>query len=452
MSTALLDVKPAQRQASLVPATRPRSSLGGFALVLLGVVAAPLPAQLPEKPGDWPAWRGPNRDGLSKERGLLASWPEAGPTLLWKIDGLGDGFSTPSIAEGRVFLMGTKGTGDAKGKGKDEYLIALRERDGARLWETLVGKMSGGHPGPRSTPTVDGDRIYVMSSDGKLLCADLATGKPHWKKDLRAELGGKPGGWAYTESPLIDGDTLICTPGGERATLTALDKHSGAIRWLGPVVALEAEKRPYHTAGYASVVAANIHGMRQYVQFLSGGVVGLESKTGKLLWHYDKPANSTANISTPLWQGNRLFAASGYGTGGGQVEIVKKGDEFEAVEKYFVKNMQNHHGGMILVDGHFYGTNGNALLCVDWLTGDVKWQNRSVGKGSVAYADGHLYVRSEKGPVALVEATPKSYREKGRFEQPDRSDLKAWAHPVVAGGRLYLRDWDALLCYDVKSK
>ena len=431
---------------------RIRSSLGGFALLAALALTAPLAAQLPDRPGDWPAWRGPNRDGLSKESGLLTEWPKDGPKLLWKIEGLGDGFSTPSVADDRIFLMGTKGSGDAKGKGKDEYLIALKESDGARLWETAVGKMAGGNPGPRSTPTVDGDRIYVMSSDGKLLCADAATGKPHWKKDLRAELGGKSGGWAYTESPLIDGDLVICTPGGERATLAALDKRTGAIRWLGPVVALEAEKRPYHTAGYSSVIAANIHGMRQYVQFLSGGVVGLEAKTGKLLWHYDKPANSTANISTPLWHGNRVFAASAYSTGGGQVEIVKKGDEFEAVEKYFLKNMQNHHGGMILLDGHLYGSGGKELLCVDWLSGEIAWKDRSVGKGSIAYADGHFYVRSENGPVALVEATPKAYRETGRFEQPDRSDKKAWAHPVVAGGRLYLRDWDILLCYDVKSK
>jgi len=445
-------IKTDKRQQRIAAVRRKPSALGGFALLIASVVTPPVVAQLPEKAGDWPAWRGPNRDGLSKESGLLTSWPEDGPKLLWKIDGLGDGFSTPSVAGDRIFLMGTKGAGDAKGKGKDEYLVALRESDGMRLWETLVGKMTGGHPGPRSTPTVDGDRLYVMSSDGKLLCADVATGKPHWTKDLRAELGGKAGGWAYTESPLIDGDTLICTPGGERATLAALDKHTGAIRWLGPVVALEAEKRPYHTAGYSSVVAANILGMRQYVQFLSGGVVGLEAKTGKLLWHYDKPANTTANISTPLWQGNRVFAASGYGTGGGQVEIVKKGDEFEAVEKYFLKNMQNHHGGMILLDGHFYGTNGKELLCVEWLTGKIAWQNRSVGKGSVAYADGHLYVRSEKGPVALVEATPAVYSEKGRFEQPDRSEKNAWAHPLVVGGRLYLRDWDVLLCYDVKSR
>jgi outer membrane protein assembly factor BamB len=447
-----IDIKPQPGRATVVSATRQRRSLGGFALVAAALVAGPLAAQLPDQPGEWPAWRGPNRDGLSKESGLLTSWPEDGPKLLWKVEGLGDGFSTPSVANDRIFLMGAKGAGNAKGKGKDEYLVALKESDGSRLWEALVGKMTGGHPGPRSTPTVDGDRIYVMSSDGKLLCADVATGKPRWTKDLRAEFGGKPGGWAYTESPLIDGDLLICTPGGERATLAALDKHTGAIRWLGPVVALKAEKRPYHTAGYSSVVAANIHGMRQYVQFLSGGVVGLEAKSGKLLWHYDKPANTTANISTPLWQGNRVFAASGYGTGGGQVEIVRKDGEFEAVEKFFLKNMQNHHGGMILLGNHFYGTNGNALLCVDWLTGAIAWQNRSVGKGSVAYADGHLYVRSEKGPVALVEATPKAYREKGRFEQPDRSEKNAWAHPVVAGGRLYLRDWDILLAYDVKSK
>ncbi len=417
-------------------------------LILLG--PSPATAQLKARPGDWPGWRGPDRTGLSPETGLLKEWPADGPPLLWKAAGLGGGFSTPSVAGGRIYLLGTEG--------RTERLIALDARDGKQVWATPVGAQAGGHPGPRSTPTADDGRLYVISSDGKLVCADAADGKVRWRKDLKADFGGKTGRWAYAESPLIDGDVLVCTPGGDSATLVALNKRTGAVIWKAAVTGLTAKPGRrgrsvnYNTAAYSSVVAATIHGVRQYVQFLSGGVVGVAAKDGKLLWHYDHPANGTANCATPIVHDNAVFAASGYGTGGGRADIVRDGDGFKAEEKYFVKGLQNHHGGIVLVGGHVYGTGSATLLCVDFKTGKVAWQERSVGKGSVAYADGRLYVRSERGPVALVEATPDGYHEKGRFEQPDRSSEKAWPYPVIAGGRLYLRDWDKLFCYDVKAK
>jgi outer membrane protein assembly factor BamB len=410
-------------------------------------MAQPAAAQLKAAPGDWPGWRGPDRTDLSPETGLLKSWPAEGPKLLWKTTGLGGGFSTPSVAGGRIFLLGTKG--------RQELLIALDAKEGKQLWVTPVGAMAGGHPGPRSTPTVDGERVYVISSDGKLVCADTK-GKVLWGKDLKADFAGKCGGWAYAESPLVDGDVLVCTPGGDKATLAALNKKNGDAIWKTAVTGLKASagRRPrnYNTAAYSSVIVAELDGIRQYIQFLSGGVVGVAAKDGKLLWHYDHPANGTANCSTPIFRDSSVFAASGYGTGGGRARIVRDGTSFKADEVYFVKALQNHHGGMVLVGDAVYGTGSGTLLCVDFKTGKVNWQKRSVGKGSVAYADGRLYARSENGPVALVEATATGYREKGRFQQPDRSDKKAWAHPVIAGGRLYLRDWDILLCYDVKEK
>ncbi len=401
-------------------------------------------AQLKAAPGDWPSWRGPNRTGLSTETGLLKEWPKGGPKLLWKVQGLGTGYSTPSIAGGRVFLMGTEG--------KTEFMIALDTRTGERIWKTPIGVTAGGYPGPRCTPTVDGELIYALSSDGKLVCAETMTGVPRWRKDFRAEFGGQPGGWAYTESPLIDGSVLVCTPGGPKATLVALDKMTGGVIWKSSLASLNGgNKRGYTTAGYSSVIVAELAGTRQYIQFLSGGVVGVAAQDGKFLWHYDHPANGTANISTPIAHDDTVFAASGYGTGGGQVRISSRGGEFKADESYFVKQLQNHHGGILLIGDYIYGTGSSALLCVDYKTGKVAWQDRSVGKGSVAYADGHLYLRSERGPVALVEVTPTGYREKGRFDQPERSRQNAWAHPIVAGGHLYLRDWDVLLCYDVKA-
>lgn len=400
-------------------------------------------SRLPAGPGDWPAWRGPDRTGLSTETGLLKQWPSGGPKLLWEIKGLGDGFSTPSVAGGRIFLMGTRG--------KDEQIMALDVKDGKILWTTPIGALAGGHPGPRCTPTVDGEVLYALSSDGKLVCADTAKGEVRWRKDLKADFGGKTGSWAYAESPLIDGDVLVCTPGGDSATLVALNKKNGEVIWKAPVTGLKGGKRAYATAAYSSVIVAEAAGVKQYIQFLSGGVVGVAAKDGKLLWHYDKPANGTANCSTPIFRDDAVFAASAYGNGGGLAKLQKDGDKFKAEEAYFVKSMQNHHGGMILIGDHIYGTGSGSLLCVEFKTGKIVWQDRSVGKGSIAYADGHLYVRSENGPIALVEATPTGYKEKGRFDQPDRSSKRAWPHPVVAGGRLLVRDWDVLLCYDVKG-
>ena len=399
---------------------------------------------------DWPQWRGPDRTGLSAEKGLLKQWSADGPPLAWKIKGLGDGFSTPSVADGRVYVLGTKA---GQGKAKDEYLIALSTADGSRAWDLKIGVTAGGYPGPRCTPTVDGDRVYAISSDGKLHCVQRATGKAIWSKDFKADFGGKAGGWAYTESPLIDGNVLVCTPGGDSSPIVALNKTTGDVIWKATLKDLPAGgKRSYTTAGYSSFVVATIHGTKQYVQFLSGGVVGVDAKDGKLLWHYDRPANGTANCSTPIVKNDAVFAASAYGNGGGRADITKAGSDFTATEKYFVKQMQNHHGGMVLVGNHIYGTGSGSLICLDFDSGKIAWEDKSSGKGSVTYADGHIYARGEKGEIALVEANPKEYVEKGRFKQPDRSSAAAWAHPVVSGGKLYIRDMDVLLCYDVKAK
>jgi outer membrane protein assembly factor BamB len=411
-------------------------------LALTAALAAVAPT-LPAADGDWPGWRGPDRTDRSPETGLLKSWPKEGPKLLWKATGLGGGYSTPSIAAGRIYLLGAQG--------KDEYLIALDAKDGSRVWATRIGLEAGGKPAPRSTPTIDGSLAYVISSDGKLVCADTGSGKVRWQKDLKADFGGRSGGWAYAESPLVDGDALVCTPGGKTATVVKLNKATGELLWKAPVAGLNAAKGEYTTAGYSSPVSAEIGGVRQYVQFISGGVVGVAARDGKLLWHYDHPANTTANCSTPIVRGDAVFAASAYGNGGGRADVTKDGGAFKATEAYFVKAMQNHHGGMVLVGDHVYGTGSGTLLCVDFRSGKVAWNERSVGKGSVTYADGRLYVRGENGPVALVEATPEGYKETGRFSPPERSKEPAWPHPVVAGGRLYLRDWDVLLCYDVKD-
>jgi outer membrane protein assembly factor BamB len=390
-----------------------------------------------------------DRTGVSTETGLLSQWPAGGPKLAWKTTGLGMGFSTPSIADGVIYLMGTKD--------QTEYVIALEVAGGKRIWDLEVGKMGRQHPGPRSTPTIDGDVLYVVSSDGNLVCAELKQGKVRWKKNFGTDFRGRRGSWDYAESPLIDGDVLVCTPGGDDATIVALKKQTGTLIWKSSIKGLESKPRqgrpgpPFSNAAYASVIKAEVDGAKQYIQFLSGGVVGVDAKDGRLLWHYDNPANGTANCSTVIFHDGCVFAGSGYGTGAGCAQLKSKGGKFDAEERYFVKELQNHHGGMILVGDHVYGTGSGTLLCVNFKTGKIAWQERSVGKGSIAYADGHLVVRSEQGPLALVEANPAGYKEKGRFNQPDRSKLSAWPHPVIAGGKMYIRDEDILMCYDVKA-
>jgi len=364
---------------------------------------------------------------------------------VWKATGLGDGYSEVSVAKGRIFTMGDRR--DPKNpKGAVEcFVIALDEAKGKEIWATRIGDRYS--DGPRSTPTVDGDRVYALSPHGDLLCLDAATGKKHWGKSLPKDFGGHVGGWQYCESVLIDGDRLICTPGGKDATLVALDKKTGDTVWKAKV---PEKARDDSRAEYSSVVIADVGGQKQYIQFLHRGVVGIKAADGTYLWRYDHPANGTANCSTPIYHDGHVFAASSYGNGGGLARLTRDGDETTAKEVYFSKEMQNHHGGMVLVDGYLYGEGGGRLYCIEFKSGKVMWENGRPGKGSIAYADGRLYYRNEGGPVTLVEANPKKYVEHGRFEPP-RGNHSAWPHPVIANGKLYIRHADLLMCYDVKE-
>lgn len=389
---------------------------------------------------DWPQWRGPDRTGISPEKGLLSAWPAEGPPLAWTAQRLGAGFSTPSVVGDRLYVMG-----DRDGQ---EWILALDvARRGRPVWERAIGSIrnqGAGYPGPRSTPTVDGDRIYALGINGDLLALDAQSGEIVWRRDLTADLGGAIPNWGYSESVLIDGDRLLCTPGGSQATLAALDKRNGAVIWKAP---------HGDGAGYASIVKAQLAGRPQYIQFTARGVIAVAAESGALLWRYDGPANGTANIATPIVHDKFVFAASGYGAGGGLVAIDRKEGRLTADQVYFTRNMKNHHGGVLLVDGYLYGCNDPGLLtCLDFGAGDVKWADRSAGKCSLTYADGRLYARSESGTVSLVEATPDGFRLRGQFEQPQRSDEPSWPHPVVAGGMLYLRDQDLLLAYDVRQR
>jgi outer membrane protein assembly factor BamB len=414
-----------------------------LALLLAVYCATPLDAGEVKEPGDWPGWRGPDRTGVSTETGLLKEWPRDGPKLLWKATELGGGYSTPSVAGGRVFLMGSQGD--------EEFVHALDVKDGRLLWSTKVGAVGENtgpsYPGPRSTPTVDGDRLYTLGSDGDLVCARTTDGKIVWRHHLEKEFEGNRGTWAYAESVLIDGDTLVCTPGGESATLLALNKKDGSVRWKAKVPG-------GNQAGYASVVIAEVGGVRQYIQFLGSGVVSVATRDGRFLWRYKGNVGGVSS-ATPIVHDGCVFTTSSGTTGAGGdalLRLIARGGNVAAKEVYLVRSITNFHGGVLRIGDYLYGCNSTGLVCVHFKTGARKWHDRSVGRGSLVAADGHLYLRSERGAVALIEATPAGYKEKGRFEQPGRSRFPAFVHPVVAGGRLYLRDAGVLLCYDVKGK
>jgi outer membrane protein assembly factor BamB len=540
---------------------------------------------------DWPQWQGPDRTAHSKETGLLKEWPKEGPSLAWKVKGLGGGDSMPSVAGGRIYGMSHRGG--------DEFVWALSEKDGKEIWAVriapaLTTSWPQSKEGPSATPTVDGDRLYVMGLAGNVACLQVADGKIVWQRNLMADFGGKPPMWSYRESPLVDGDKVICTPGGDETTMVALNKLTGETIWkafvpdqagatqnrsqsanrpnvietdlllstldkdhskvisadelsAAPTVLLTLDKNqdgklsedevtpasaapsgqdqgrrrgrggvmrmmkshsamdanedgaldtteiknavaslqridanrdgkltedevgmkhfgPQDTgAAYSSAIAIDLGGQRQYVQFLAKTVTGVSAADGKLLWRYDKPANGMRlNISTPIYHDGHVFAASAYGAGGGLARLNKNANgEITAEEVWFSKAMENHHGGVILHDGALFGANGGNgggyMACLDFKTGEVLWNERDsdkrrVTKGSVAFADGRIYYRTEEGPIVLIEPSRKEYLERGRFSQPERTDKPAWAHPVIANGKLYIRDQDTLFCYDVKAK
>ena len=602
---------------------------------------------------DWPQWQGPDRTSHSKETGLLKEWPKDGPPLAWKVKGLGGGDSTPSIAGGRIYGMSNRG--------EDEIVWTLSEQDGKEIWAVRIAPAhSQNFPqskeGPSATPTVDGDRLYVVGLAGNVACLQVADGKVVWQRNLVTDFGGALPAWSYRESPLIDGDTLICTPGNDAAMVVALDKLTGEPLWTtkmpggsgsasggnnnpaggpgergggsapgvagtkdpnlfvsehwgmtafsqkvptgkyvaklyfaetyqgitGPgqrvfsfnvhgrefkdfdiwVKAGGANKAYVETvpvevtdgvlrivftrqvenpaikaieiipqggtakairinagasssftdssglvwqpdsgfeggmtnpglvvsggapggldrdrgrpgggfgspessgAGYSSPIAIDFEGQRQYVQLTAKALIGVSASDGKLLWQYERPANRMGiNCSTPIYHDGMVFAASAYGAGGGVVKLSKSANgEVKAEEVWSSRQIENHHGGVILHDGVLFGSNGGNgggyLICIDFRTGDILWNERDqdkrrVRKGSVAFADGRIYYRTEEGDLILIEPSRKEYLERGRFDQPERTKLPAWAHPVIANGKLYIRDQDTLFCFDVKAK
>jgi outer membrane protein assembly factor BamB len=404
-----------------------RLVLSGLVFVFLFAAEA-----MAQSAANWPQWRGPNRDGISKETGLLKEWPAEGPSLVWKATGAGRGYSSFSIANGKLYTLGLRGD--------REFVIAFDIANGKEAWATAHGgKFENDRgDGPRGTPTVDGDRVYALGGNGDLSALDARTGKIVWSKNVLTEFGGSNITWGISESPLIVGNKVLVNAGGPDASIVALNKTNGSVIW----------KSQSDKAGYSSAIPLQVNGGTQVVFFTARRALGLDVNDGKLLWEYVKPSNRVANVATPIARGNRIFISSDYGTGGGVVEIKPDG---KAEEIYFTNDMRNHHSSSVLVGDHLYGFSSQMLTAMKFDTGEIAWKDRSVGKGSLVFADGHLYCFSEDGVVGLVEATPAGYREKGRFRL-ERGPLPTWTHPVVVGGRLYLRDQDTIYAYDVKEK
>jgi outer membrane protein assembly factor BamB len=384
---------------------------------------------------DWPQWRGPRRDGVSAERGLLKAWPQTGPPLAWKATGAGQGYSSFAVAGGRLYTLGAREN--------REHVVAFDIASGKRVWDAPHGQRFSNDrgDGPRGTPTVDGTRVYAFGASGDLTALEAASGKVAWTVNVIRDFGGQNITWGLSESPLIVGDRIIVSPGGPASSVVALNKADGKLIWK-----TEADR-----AGYSSAVLHELGGISEAIVFTGQRALGVNIANGRVLWSYDRVANRVANIATPIVRGDHVFLSSDYGTGAALLRLTAAGGGITAQEVYFTREMRNHHASSVLVGDHLYGFSSAILTAMRFDNGEVAWRDRSVGKGSLVHADDRLYLFSERGVVALAEASPEAYKEHGRFSL-ETGSLPTWSHPVVSNGKLFLRDQDTIYAYDVRAK
>jgi outer membrane protein assembly factor BamB len=434
-----------------------------ISLVLALSLAAPAPKD--SAAGDWPQWRGPNRDGHSASTGLLQKWPDGGPKLVFKTDKIGAGYGSPAVVGGKLFIMGSENTSKEKPDGETSVVLCLEPLTGKEIWKTPIGEIKpvqdkNRGSAPRATPTVDSEHLYVVDAQGEVACLNVADGKKIWSKSMVKDLGGAVPTWGYSESVLIDGDKLICTPGGGKGAVAALDKKNGNILWQSAGIT--------DGACYSSAIRAEVAGVPQYIQQSMKGTFGVSAKDGKKLWHVENKAYKVAVVPTPVFYNDHVFATAGYSAGCKLIKLVKNGDGIKAEEVYSAKLVSNHHGGIVRVGEYLYGHTEKEWVCLKFLSPAPKegeepkpeWTSTKQEKGSVSYADGCLYTYGQlKGEVVLVKADPSDWKELGRFTIPDKSQIRRaysnggiWAHPVIANGKLYLREYEWLFCYDVAAK
>lgn len=409
---------------------------GPWTLLVTAVLVLSLTSAVSNRaPDDWPQWRGRNRDGIATEKGLLKSWPQNGPPLAWRVQGAGEGYSSFAVAGGRLFTLGARGD--------REYVLAYDAASGKPLWQTNHGRRFSNDrgDGPRATPTVEGDRLYAFGASGDLTAMEAATGKVLWTVNVLQKFGGSNIQWGLSESPLVLEDRILVNAGGRGASIIAVRKTDGSLVW----------RSENDEPGYSSAVLAQTGGIRQAVFFTGERALGVDVSDGRALWSYNQVSNRTANIATPIVRGNRVFLSSDYGTGSALLELTPDGRSVRAREVYFTREMKNHHASSVLIGDYLYGFDSAILTAMHFDTGKVAWQNRSVGKGALVFADERLYLYSERGIVGLAEAAPEGYREHGRF-QLQTGNLPTWSHPVVSGGKLFLRDQDTIYAYDVRGK
>jgi len=410
--------------------------------------AAPL---TPLGAADWPTFRGPDRLAVAPEQGLLKSWPEAGPPLVWKSAGAGRGYASISIADGKLYTLGD---GSSTAADADEYLSCYDQKSGKPLWATKTGEAWTEGPdswqSSRGTPTIDAGLVYVVTPRGNLICCDAKNGSVVWSRHLVNQLGGKKGdAWGYSESVLVDGDRVICTPGGESATMVALDKKSGETIWQ---TAREGDRG----AGHSSIVISQVGGQKVYVQVTASGPLGVSASNGKLLWTYDID-KTTAVIPTPIIRDDLVFFAVGYKRGAALLRQVPSPNQSVSVDEIYglTTKLANKHGGVVLVGDHVYGDSDDqgAPFCAELMTGEQLWKSRGAGKGSAAFtaAEGMLYIQYSNGVMVLAKASPEAYEEVGQFQIPQADGRPTWAHPVILDGLLYIRSDDQLFCYDIRQ-
>lgn len=408
----------------------------------------------PKRTQDWPQWRGPNRDNISSFTGISTNWESNPPTLDWKLDGMGQGYASVSVVGDRLYTTGNVDN--------SQSVIAVDLKSHQIAWKTPLTDSAPkhGYDGSRCTPAIDGELLYAITSNGQISCLKVADGSVVWKKDFKKEWDGKMmSGWGYSESPVVDGDHVLCTPGSPDAMIVCLNKKTGDEVWRAAVPDTGSAGKP--GAGYSAMAISEGAGVKQYIQLIGRGLIGVRASDGKLLWTYNRIANPVADIPTPIVHGDYVFGSSGYKEGGSALlKLVRDGDGVKAEEVYYRagNDLQNHHGGMVLIGDHLYfghGHNNGFPICVDMLSGDVKWGGKIRGAGSgsaaITFVDGHLIFRYQNGEVALIEATPTEYKIKGHF-MPEIQIKESWAHPVVSGGKLYLREQDKLMCYSLTAK
>ena len=387
----------------------------------------------------WPVFHGPNGDNISAETGLLKTWPEDGPPLVWTAEGIGDGYASVSLAEGVIYTAGNV---------EDKMVITAMDLAGKTKWQAECGKAwTAGPAGTRATPTIDGDRLYYETPFGDVVCMDVADGKKIWEINILDEFDGQNIIWALSESVVIDGDNAICCPFGKKASVVALDKKTGSVVWTAEGTG--------DKAGYATVSIVEFAGRRMILTMSGKALVGVDADNGKLLFRYEHETKHDVNATQPIFNDGMVFITSGYGAGSEMVKLTASGGRITAERAWETKDLDNHHGGVILLDGYLYGAAMKRnWICLDWETGQTKYSEEGVGKGAVTCADGMLYTQAEdekKRTVGLVKPTPEGHQLVSQFTFPEGGKGKVWAHPVVCDGRLYIRHGDKLYVYSVKA-